>query len=625
MSAQATFPVSFSYAHPSEVTTAPAGATLQLALDQGRGTVGVRGKVKDGALLRDSLMTAISILESDLRYKGRDRTAYLAYLMKQGKRANAMIWEAQKAFLDSQFADDKRQSGVLDPILTVDPDEISLEVFSKDESAYARLALSSALFEGREVAHGTSFVELPTSFVERLDRVATHQEILLDAGTTATARKGTAQAPLAAPAGPKAVEVPYSWLRGFLQVQAAAMLPSTTCDLAPIDVYNLLFALRTRKAKKPPRGLRFELVPGQPPRIIIEPWELVLECHGAPYQGTTPRVVRAFGRQRLLTLARALPYLKGARLQLLGAGLPMFWVLDLGLATLTVALTGWTESSWASSASFDQLMPTGERGLSVADAVVATLKQKGPLPLTELQGVLGASREELRVALQREALRGRVLFDVARQVFRPRALLPQAVPDEAIRYGTPREEKAHRLLGDGTKGSTPSGEVSVTKVHEIAGEGVEIHGEVTDKEAKRSYSPRFSMDLEGRVSDAWCNCATFQRTGVREGPCEHMIALRLAYGRKLAEAEAMRQTPEGRRTIRAETRTLVRRDASGSESVFRVSLDDKVVAVQWGARTGQPRHQRLWFDTDAQARESYFARLESLSHEGYVDTDAAAV
>jgi hypothetical protein len=421
------------------------------------------------------------------------------------------------------------------------------------------------------------------------------------------------------------VEVPYGWLRGFLQVQAAAMLPSTACELAPIDVYNLLFALRTRKAKKPPRGLRFELVPGQQPRIIIEPWELVLEGHGAPYQGTTPRVVRAFGRQRLLTLARALPYLKSARLQLLGAGLPMFWVLDLGLATLTVALTGWTESSWASSASFDQLMPTGERGLSVADAVVATLKQKGPLPLNELQGVLGASREELRVALQREALRGRVLFDVARQVFRPRALLPQAVPDEAIRYGSPREEKAHRLLGDGTKGSTASGEVSVSKVHEIAGEGVEIHGDVTDKEAKRSYSPRFSMDLEGRVSDAWCNCSTFQRTGVREGPCEHMIALRLAYGRKLAEAEAMRLTPEGRRTIRAETRTLVRRDATGAESVFRVSLDDRVVAVQWGARSGQPRHQRLWFDSDAQARESYFARLEALSHEGYVDTDAAAV
>jgi predicted DNA-binding WGR domain protein len=622
MSAQAAFPVSFSYAHPSEVNSTAAGATIQLALDQGRGTIGARGKVKDGALLRDSLMTAIAILESDLRYKGRDRTAYLAYLMKQGKKANAMIWEAQKAFLDSQFADDKRQTGVLDPILTVDPDEISLEVFSRDESAYARLALSSALFEGREVAHGTSFVELPPSFIERLDRVPTHQDILLDAGTATTARKGPAAA---APAGPRAVEVPYSWLRGFLQVQAAAMLPSTACDLAPIDVYNLLFALRTRKAKKPPRGLRFELVPGQAPRIIIEPWELVLECHAGPYLGTTPRVVRSFGRQRLLTLARALPYLKGARLQLLGAGLPMFWVLDLGLATLTVALTGWTESSWASAASFDQLMPTGERGLSVADAVVATLKQKGPLPLAELQGVLGASREELRVALQREALRGRVLFDVAKQVFRPRALLPQAVPEDAIRYGTPREEKAHRLLGDGSKGSTASGEVSVTKVHEIAGEGVEIHGEVTDKEAKRSYSPRFSMNLEGQVGDAWCNCSTFQRTGVREGPCEHMIALRLAYGRKLAEAEAMRQTPEGRRTIRAETRTLVRRDATGGESVFRVSLDDKVVVVQWGPRTGQARHQRLWFDTDAQARESYFARLESLSHEGYVDTDAAAV
>ena len=36
----------------------------------------------------------------------------------------------------------------------------------------------------------------------------------------------------------------------------------------PIDVYNLLYALRTRKAKKSPRALRFELVPGQAPRAV---------------------------------------------------------------------------------------------------------------------------------------------------------------------------------------------------------------------------------------------------------------------------------------------------------------------------------------------------------------------
>ena len=42
-----------------------------------------------------------------------------------------------------------------------------------------------------------------------------------------------------------------------------------------------------------------------------------------------------------------------------------------------------------------------------------------------------------------------------------------------------------------------------------------------------------------------------------------------------------------------------------------------------GARAGEPRHQRLWFDTDADARAAYFARLESLAAEGFIDSASA--
>ena len=38
----------------------------------------------------------------------------------------------------------------------------------------------------------------------------------------------------------------------------------------------------------------------------------------------------------------------------------------------------------------------------------------------------------------------------------------------------------------------------------------------------------------------------------------------------------LRQTPEGRKLIRAETRTLIRRDAEGKETVYRVSLDARL-------------------------------------------------
>jgi hypothetical protein len=379
-----------------------------------------------------------------------------------------------------------------------------------------------------------------------------------------------------------------------------------------------LFALRTRKAKQSSRALRFELVPGVPPRMVLEPWEIVLEGHGPAYDGPAPRVVRTFGRQRLLNLARILPYAKSVRVQLVGPGLPTFWVIDLGIASLTLALTGWSESGWSSAASFDALMPATRAG-DLASTVRALLNTKGPLSLAEIAKTTEKPTADLRAALQLECLRGRVLYDLAKSEYRPRDLLVEPIDEGKIRYGSDREARAHRLLGDGTKGE---GEVKLTKIHEIAGEGTEISGEVIDREAHRTFSPKFTLDLEARTHDAWCNCSLFRRSGMREGPCEHMIALRLTYARKRAEAEALRLTPEGRKLIRAETRTYVRREPTGGETVYRVSLDGRSVQMRWGPRKEDPRQQKLWFDTDREALTAYFGRLEELSQQGFIDADA---
>jgi predicted nucleic acid-binding Zn finger protein len=603
-------PVELRYATASDVEARADASRVLLALEGSRGTVGLRGRVREPALFRDALAAALGVLASDLRYRGRDRTAYLAYLMKQGKRATAQIWEAQKAFLDSSLQTEEQKDTVLDPVLTVDPDQVSLEVFSRDESAYARLAFDNSLFEGREAAHGSTFLDVPAELLTKVDRLRTYVPLSLEAHVALPSREARA---------PRNVEVPHAWLRGFLQVQSAATLPASTCMLAPIDLYNLLFALRTRKAKKAPRALRFELVPGAPPRMVVEPWELVLECHASVYTGSAPAVVRTFGRQRLAALGRLLPHAQNVRVQLMGPGLPVFWVLDMGPATLTLGLTGWTESGWSSAAAFDVLMPRAvPEGLS--EKLRQRLRSEGPLSFETLVAGAGAPKDAVRAALQLECLRGRVLYDIARGTYRPRELMAAPVDESVIRFGSEREARAHRLLGDGGPGA---GEVKVTKVHEVVGEGTRIHGEVVDREAVRSFFPVFTLDLEGRVREASCGCPHFRRSGVREGPCEHMMALRLAYARQRAEEEALRQTPEGRQQIRAETRSYVRREATGQEQVFRVSLDGKVVAVEWGPRLGEPRHQKLWFDSDAEARAAYFARLESLASEGFIDAASA--
>jgi hypothetical protein len=610
------------YPTASEVTSSPTASIVRLAMDAARAEVGFAGRVRDPELLRDALLCAVDLRESDLRYRGRDRTAYLAYLMKKGKKASAAIWEAQKAFLDAQYGEAQQRPRGLDPVLTVDPDEVSLEVFSKDESAWARLAFANGGFEGRAAVPGTAACDLSERVVDRLLRVRTYQPLDLEIGTTLTSSD-----PVVAEA-PREVELPDDWLRGFLQVQSAATLPAAVASMRPVDLYNLLYSLRVRRAKKAPRALRFELVPEMRPRVVIEPWETVFECHGEPYAGRMPRVVRMYGRQRLLALWRVLPHVRGARVHLLGPGLPSFWVLDLGEARLTVALTSWSESKWASTASFDALMP-GAGASEDAERAVLALRSQGPLALPELARELELPPEETRTALQRACLRGQVLFDIDRGTYRPRSLLPEPVDDAAIRYGSPREALAHRLLGDPAGGADAMGEVRVTKLHVMVGEGQQVEGEVMDRQLQRTFSPRFTLDLEGQVTDAWCNCPTYLRSKLREGPCEHMIALFVRSRRDADEAERLRSTPEGRMLVRAESRLLSKRDGDGARTEYRVSLDDRVVriavqAADPGRPLGDPRHLRTWYDTDLEAREAYFERLDRLAAEGFIDTGAAS-
>src|SRR5262249_11039937 len=155
--------------------------------------------------------------------------------------------------------------------------------------------------------------------------------------------------------------------------------------------------------------------------------------------------------------------------------------------------------------------------------------------------------------LQRACLRGEVLFDIDRQLYRPRALFAEPIDEARIRYGSPREALAHRLLGDeagDARQSSSSGTLS--KVHQLIGEGTEISGEIDDQAQQRRYAPRFTLDLEGQVKEAWCNCRTYERSGLREGPCEHMMALYIFYQRKLVRDEELRKTPEGRKLVHAE-------------------------------------------------------------------------
>ncbi len=583
--------------------------SLRLPTDGQRPGPRLTARLHRPAVVRDALLALGDVLGSDLRRKASDRSDYLAYLASKGKGTSKAVWDAQREYLRLKYSEAAREEEPLDPVLTVSADALRIEVLSRDESMYALLTLrADHAYAAADLVPGTTHLDLHPELMRAFSRIRTYRQTALSVGGGPAAGAGAA----AGAAGGDATtqrqrKVPLRWLRAFGQMQAAALLPSYRFEIAPIDLYNVLFTLRMRKAKKPPRGLRYELVPGELPRIVIEPWDIVLTATGAPYQGSRPVVVRTWGRNRLASLARVLAHARRIEVHLLGAGLPAFYVCDLGDAQLTVAMSGWTDGGWAGISTFDLLASGSE-----PDATGAALSQrlaKGPASLDELAAATGKPREDVRRAALGELGQLRAGVDLGAGVLFARPLVAAALPPDALRFRDAREAEAHRLLADAKQ-------VKLIKVHD-APEGRTIEGQVEDKKAQRTFYPAFTLDREARTTSASCTCPAFRRSGIKEGPCEHMIAVRVLFAREQAKLESARATPEGRKLIHAETRTLTRRSPEGTEQV-RLSLDGRQVVARFGLR--EPlRQQRLLYTTPDAARDGYFNRLDELSARGYLD------
>jgi SWIM zinc finger len=575
--------------------------SLRLPTDGQRSGPSLTARLHRPAVVRDALLAMGDVLGSDLRRKASDRSDYLAYLASKGKGTSKAVWDAQREYLRLKYSEAAREEEPLDPVLTVAADALRIEVLSRDESMYALLTLrADHAYAAADLVPGTTHLDLAPELMRAFSRIRTYRQTALTVGNGAAGAASGAQSE-------RQRKVPLRWLRAFGQMQAAALLPGHRFEISPIDLYNVLYTLRMRKAKKPPRGLRYELVPGEPPRIVIEPWDIVLTSTSKPYAGSRPVVVRTWGRNRLSALARVLAHAKRIEVHLLGAGLPAFYVVDLGDAQLTVAMSGWTDGGWAGISTFD-LLASGSEPDATGQALAKRLAQ-GPASLDELAAAIGKPRDEVRRAALGELGQLRAGIDLGAGVLFARPLVAAELPPDALRFRDAREAEAHRLLADAKQ-------VKLIKVHD-APEGRTIEGQVEDKKAQRTFYPSFTLDREARTTSAACTCPAFRRSGIKEGPCEHMIAVRVLFAREQAKLESARATPEGRKLILAETRTLTRRTQAGTEQV-RLSLDGRQVIARFGTR--EPlRQQRLLFTSPDAARDGYFNRLDELSARGYLD------
>jgi predicted DNA-binding WGR domain protein len=598
--------VSVAYEDASRLVSA--GATAQLALFSNvyRDPVRLDGTIKDPLRFREAMATLYAVVGSDYRYVPKDRTAYLAYLRVKRESATLNLRQSQQAFFEWVLRNDPIAFVILDPVVTVHPDQVFFEVFSKDEGAYAKLGIDLAAFDlEHPPACGTTNIDFSPALFAGVEQMRSYRQTRLSVGKEAVALATTSAAKVLE----KKVQVPDSWLRGFLQVQSAAGLPRDAFRLSPIDLYNVLRHLRMngdRKGKR--RGLRVELVPGEPPRLVLEPWETVLTSTSGPYRGRSSRVARLWGRRRLLLLRRMLPFVDQVDVHVLGSGLPSFWVLRAGAVTLTLGLSGFTAANWSQAAGFDLLLPRKVHGGEALDRVLKHLSTVWVADVKQLAAATGLKGEALVEGLQAGCQQGRLMYDVAGDVYRLRALTEAPLDMGRLEYRNQRERTAHDLL-------TRRGAVQLVSENRIAGTGLELTGKVSVAEDRREYRPQMLLTDEGQVNKAECTCTFFRKQGLKAGPCAHLVALRLAYG----EQEARRAREAGpREGVTVETRVYSRRDEEGAD-VVQVTLDRHKLRLRWG-RAGQPmRLQVLRFNTPDEARAAYFARLAELGARGYLD------
>src|SRR5262245_58756734 len=595
------------YAGASRVLTAGKTAQVELFGNLERLPVKFEAKIKNPLRFREALSALYAVVGSDYRYVPRDRTAYIAYLRLKRDVAPLGVWQAQQAYFGWLLRNDPLAFCILDPVITVHPDQVMFEVFGKDESTYACLAFQRGAFEEvGTTACGSTNIDFSDALYSSVQQIRSYRETRLAVGPDGVKMQAEPRTQVLE----KKIQVPDSWLRGFLQVQSAATLPFDHVRLAPMDLYNVLRHLRMncdRKGKR--RGLRFELVPAHQPRIVAEPWETVFSTTGDVFRGSAARLIRIWGRRRLMTMKRLLPFIEGLEVYLLGSGLPSFWVFRAGDITLTLGLTGFTGANWSSALGFDLLLPRKTQDGEPTKKLVRYLADdRWKADREELATQTGVKGSALVEAIQVGCQNGELMYDIANNVYRYRPILTGPLDLVRLQYRNQCEKIAHDLL-------SRRAAVKIQSENRIAGIGLELTGQVSVEEDKRDYRPQMVLADEGQVRKVSCTCATFRKQGIKGGPCVHLIALRLAF----AEKEAKKAKSDD--AVKFETRAFAKREG-GVENVVQISLERDRLKYRWG-RAGQPmRLQTLRFNTDAAARQAYFAKLAELDAKGYLDAIA---
>ncbi len=546
------------YARPSAGTLAPDGMHLDVSAEQSRPGVHLEAMVKDSLGYARLMLALYAVVSGDLRSQPKDHTVYQEWvqqqylaelpdeltaraqrvpgLMERHAQLSQSVADAQREIRALQsvaydadfyqkraeyfkwlYTHDKDAWWVLDPVVSVHPDCLIFEVFSQDESSYGRVTVpTDRLDVFGDTVYGTTNIDFSRALADEVARVRSYRPAWLQIGA-----EGVGLATGAGDVLEKKIDLPPTWVRGFLQVQSAAAFPGTEVTLSAGTVAEVLSLLRRSREDVSPRSLRFHLTPGEKPTITVDPWDVVVREPEHVFTGKVGGTIRIWGRRRLFTLESLLPHAESVGVRLLGTGMPSYWTVHQNAHRFDLGLSGWTKNDWAQAARFDLLSvtttATPENIATASEALEARLR----LTPEELAAQTGLARDTATAALQQLCSQGQAMFDLAAGAYRWRPLLPGPVKMEG--QEDKRLAKARRIVASkGVKWQTPSGDGAGRLSPVKAGDDVEsLEATVRDG---GSLDVTLTVDGDGRVQYAACSCPAFRRDKLRKGPCAHILA-----------------------------------------------------------------------------------------------------
>lgn len=535
------------YAKAGASPIAPDGH-LTLVTDQTRDAVFLKGRVRCGPAFARAMLILGHIVKTSARATAKDHSAYQEwvqgqYLQEMGEVqaqrlaglpklrahesalaeeikslqeqineavAKTADWPSVQKFYDWLYTHNRDAWIQIDPVVSVQDDATFFEGFSVDESVYGRVKLGHAMVDSADaIKRGTTNIDFGVALEREFARIRSYRPLDLTVGADAVQVETDVGA-----AVEKKIDLPDSWVRGLVEVQSALMLTPLAIRLSPTFVAEIVARLEAEKEKHGPRSLRFQLVPGKPIAVEIEPWGTVLVDHGSTFDGSKPQEIRVWGRRRLAILKDVLPDATAVEVRLLGSGMPSFWTVHIDDVELTVGLSGWTSLDWTGRARFSALMPTGTVSDQLMTRAAALLKSGGHLTPDQLAGAANVAPAEARGALQKLCLAGKAMFDPESASFRWRELFPE-FDLEKLSEPALEERKGIELHA--------SGAVAVDE--DVMTDGRRKRQATVSDQTDRSTT--LETDADGRVTYAECTCPHFRYHKLRQGPCRHIVALSL--------------------------------------------------------------------------------------------------